>query len=69
VPQSGRSRSSLDTDSILAYVRSNSGQRSEQIAAALGTDAKGLRGPMKNLIEAGKVRTKGERRGMQYFVA
>jgi hypothetical protein len=43
------------------------GQRGEHIAAGLRTDTKALRGPMKRLIEAGQVRTKGERRGMQYW--
>lgn len=52
---------------LLAYVKANPGQRGEQIAEALGTDSKGIRGPMKKLIEDGVVRTKGERRGMRYF--
>ncbi|MFN0008233.1 MAG: hypothetical protein ACKVXR_10020 [Planctomycetota bacterium] len=67
VPQSSRSRAAVDPDSVQAYVRSNPGQRGEHIAAALGTDTKSLRGPMKRLIEESKIRTKGERRGMQYF--
>jgi len=69
VPQNGRARSSLDPEAVLAYVRSNPGQRGEQIASSLGTDTKTLRGAMKRLIEQQKVRTKGERRGMQYFAA
>jgi len=36
---------------VLAHVKENPGQRGEQIAAALGTDTKTLRGAMKRLIE------------------
>jgi len=67
VPQGARSGGAVDPEAVHAYVRSNPGQRGEHIAAALGTDTKSLRGPMKRLIEDAKVRTKGERRGMQYF--
>jgi hypothetical protein len=56
-------------DSLLSYVRSNPGQRGEQIAAALGTDTKSMRPTMKQLIEAGKVRTSGRNRGMTYTPA
>ena len=52
---------------MLAHVRKNPGQRGKQIAAELGTDTKALRGAMKRLIEAGQIKTKGERRGMRYF--
>ena len=66
----GRSASSaVDPEAVEAYVRSNPGQRGEHIAAAMGIDTKVLRAPMKGLIEAGKVRTRGNRRGMQYFPA
>ena len=67
VPQSGRANGSLDADAVYAFVQKNPGQRGEHIAAALGTDTKPLRGPMKRLIEAGRIRTKGERRGTQYW--
>jgi len=67
VPRIGRPKSSVDSDVILAFVRKNPGQRGEHIAAALGTDTKGLRGSMKRLIEDRKIETKGERRGMRYW--
>jgi len=53
-------------EALMAYVSSNPGQRGEQIAAALGTDAGTIRPVMKRLIGDGKVRTKGQRRGMTY---
>jgi hypothetical protein len=57
---------SVDEGTLLTYVRNNPGQRGEQIAQALSTDTKLMRPVMKRLIEGGKVRTRGERRGMQY---
>jgi predicted ArsR family transcriptional regulator len=45
--------------SLLDYVAKNSGQRGEQIAEALGTDAKTMRLPMQNLIADGAVRARG----------
>jgi hypothetical protein len=71
-PRGGR-RSSSNVEemgeTLLAYVRSNPGQRGEQIAAALGTDTKTMRLPMKKLIAERKIKTKGERRGMSYHIA
>jgi predicted ArsR family transcriptional regulator len=69
VPRNGRASSTVDPGTLYAFVQKNPGQRGEHIAAALQVDSKTLRGPMKRLIEEGKVRTKGERRGMQYFTA
>lgn len=64
-------RSSADLEAmqgkLLSHVRSNPGQRGEQIAAALGTDVGTMRGPMKGLIAVKQVRTEGQRRGMTYF--
>ena len=66
VPRDGRVLGSIDPEALLAHVTKNPGQRGEEIAAELGTDTKSLRGPMKRLIDAGQVRTKGERWGMRY---
>lgn len=60
---------SVDSNTLFSYVRNNPGQRGEQISAALGTDSTAMRPAMKQLIEDGKVKTKGERRGMAYFAA
>ena len=67
MPQGRRLGSAVDPDAVLAYVQKNPGQRGEHIAAGLGTDSNAIRPAMKRLIEAGSVRTKGERRGMQYW--
>lgn len=53
-------------ETLLGYVRSHPGLRGEQIAEALATDAATIRPVMKRLIEAGQVRTSGQRRGMTY---
>lgn len=55
------------SDRLLAHVKSNPGQRGEQIAAALGTDVSTMRLPMQKLITGKKVKVKGQRRGTKYF--
>jgi hypothetical protein len=62
-------RRAVDADAILDYVAANPGQRGEQIAAALGTESNTMRPVMRKLIQDGKVRTQGERRGMTYSKA
>jgi hypothetical protein len=67
IPQSRRSAGSVSSDVLLEHIRKNSGQRGEQIAAALGTDTKVMRPVMHKLIAEQKIKTKGERRGMSYY--
>lgn len=57
------------SEALLSYVRSNPGQRGEQIAAAMATDAGEIRPVMKRLIADGKVKTEGQKRGMTYSPA
>jgi len=54
------------TKSILSHLKKNPGQRSEQIAAGLGTTTKDLALPLKALVEAKQLKTAGVRRGMTY---
>jgi hypothetical protein len=68
----GRSRrSSADLESLASalqsHVKSNPGQRLEQIGAAMGIDTKELKRPVQLLLGAGSLRTEGQRRGTKYF--
>lgn len=63
-----RASAKVDEAQLLAYVQEHPGARGETIAAALGTDTKSMRPVMHRLIDDRKVKTKGEARGMQYFL-
>jgi hypothetical protein len=54
-------------DRVLAHVRSNPGQRLEQIGKALEVETAVLKRPVANLLARKKLRTKGQRRGTMYF--
>jgi hypothetical protein len=56
------------TKSLVSYLKKNPGQRSEQIAAGLGTTTKDLALPLGALVEAKQLKTAGQRRGMTYTV-
>lgn len=64
----GRPTARVDEAQLLAYVQEHPGARGEVIAQALGTDTKSMRPVMHRLIDDRKVKTKGEARGMQYFL-
>jgi hypothetical protein len=55
------------TGRLLDYVKSNPGQRIEQIAGGLGTVTKELNLPVKKLIAQKSLKTKGQKRATQYF--
>ena len=54
--------------SILAAVKSNQGQRLEEIGKAIKTDTAVLKKPMALLLAAKKVKTTGAKRGTKYVV-
>lgn len=66
----GGKRSSAGVDEIgerlLAHIEKHPGQRADQIAKAMRSEAMTIRLPMKKLIVAKKVKTQGQRRGMTY---
>lgn len=66
MPQPRRSSAGVSAEALLEHVRAHPGQRGEQIAAALGTDTSAMRPVMKGLVETGKVKTAGMKRGMSY---
>jgi hypothetical protein len=68
VPQARRAAGVVSEDALLSYVRQNPGQRSEQISAAIGANSDAIRPVMKRLIQAGRVRTQGQKRAMSYSV-
>jgi hypothetical protein len=65
-------RSSADVDAtaaaLLTYVAANEGQSIEQIGKGMGVATKELKLPVIKLMEAKKLKTKGQRRGTKYFV-
>jgi len=52
---------------ILAYVKSNPGQRLCYIAKALGMETKDARRPAFALLDEGKLKTTGQKGGTRYF--
>jgi hypothetical protein len=55
------------TTQLLNYVKSNPGQRIEQIAQGMGTSTKELNLPAKKLLAKKALKTKGHKRATQYF--
>lgn len=49
------------------YIKSNPGQRIEQIAEGMGTSTKELNLPAKKLIAGKQLKTRGQKRATQYF--
>ena len=64
-------RSSEDVEAmaarVLAQVRSKQGQRLEELGRAMKLPTKGLKLPIQKLLAAKKLKTKGRKRGTQYF--
>jgi hypothetical protein len=55
------------TDKLGSYIAKNPGLRIEEIGKALGTPTKELALPVKKLIAAKRVSTKGQKRSTKYF--
>jgi hypothetical protein len=64
-PSRGRG-SSLDAATVLREVRREGGRGVEALAKSLGVKTKQVQLPLRKLIEAKAIKTKGERRGMRY---
>ena len=57
------------TGALLAHIKANEGQRIEQIAAAMNASTNDLKLPASKLLAEKKIKTKGQKRGTQYFVS
>ncbi len=55
-------------EAVVAYVAKQPGQSVEQIGKALGVKTKELALPIIRMVEAKKLKTKGQKRGTRYFV-
>lgn len=64
-----RSQEELErlTGRLLTYVKSNPGQRIEQIAKGMSVSTRELNLPAKKLLGNKAIRTKGQKRATQYF--
>jgi hypothetical protein len=64
--RSSAARGQGTEEQVLAYVKSNPGQRTEEIGKGVEADPKSA---LKKLRAAGMVRVKGEKRAMRYWAA
>ncbi len=55
------------TGKLADYIKSNPGQRIEQIAKGMGTSTKELNLPVKKLVATKAIKTRGQKRATQYF--
>ena len=56
-------------DRIERFIKTNPGSKMEEISTGLHSATKDLRRPLQFLHEANRIKTKGQKRGMQYFVS
>jgi hypothetical protein len=56
-------------DRLVRHIKSNPGQRAEQIAEGVGTSTKALALPLRKLVAEKRLKTKGVARGTTYTVA
>jgi hypothetical protein len=64
-----RSQDELEnlTTRLLTYIKSNAGQRIEQVAKGMGVSTRELNLPAKKLLANKSIKTKGQKRATQYF--
>ena len=55
------------TDALHVYIKSNAGQNVEQISKALATSSRDLTLPLRKLLAASKITSKGQKRATRYF--
>ncbi len=55
------------TTQLLTYVKSNAGQRVEEIASGLSTSTKELTLPIRKLLKDKKLTAKGQKRATRYY--
>ena len=55
------------TDTLGTFIKKNPGQRIEQIGKALGISTKELSLPVKKLLAAKQISTKGQKRSTKYY--
>jgi hypothetical protein len=58
----------VQAEKVLQYLASHPGSRCEDIAAAVGAKTKAVTGAFKAIKTAGRVRSEGQARGMQYLL-
>jgi hypothetical protein len=68
-PRGTDNGSTPDANDLLSYLATNPGSSSESLTKQFSTDAGTLRPVMRKLIDDGKVKTQGQRRGMRYYAS
>jgi hypothetical protein len=72
-PGGGAKRSSGELEAVqaelISYLKHHAGERIEQIAVGMGISTKELSLPVRKLVAAGQLRTEGQKRATQYFLA
>jgi len=58
-----------DANDLLSYLAGNPGSSSEALSKEFETDSGTLRPVMRKLIDDGRVKTKGQRRGTRYYAS
>ena len=70
-PNAKRTRDQIDrtTAALESHIRRTPGRRMEQLTGELGLSSRELSLPVRRLLEAGRVRTEGQKRATRYYPA